>query len=559
MVMNKQWWKEAVVYQIYPKSFKDSDGDGVGDINGIIEKLDYLQWLGVNVLWICPVYASPMADNGYDISDYYHVDPSFGTDEDMDRLIAEAGSRGMKILMDLVVNHTSDQHPWFRKALADPEGEYGDYYVFRQGNGENPPDNLRSYFGGSVWERIGDSDRYYFHAFAKEQPDLNWDNPRVREEIYDMMNYWLDKGLGGFRIDAIGNIKKNLAKSFYQPDGEDGLCYAGTWIQNQPGIEVYLKEMSERTLKPHNSMTVAEVGVPEELLEQFVGEDGFFSMVFDFTYTDIDVPETAEWFHPTGWTIKDMRERIFQSQLSIQKTGWGAPYLENHDQPRSLNKYIPETEINTYSTTMLGTLFMMLRGTPFIYQGQEIGMTNIPMDQLSDYDDIATHDQYYRALEAGVSQEKAWEAIYRRSRDNSRTPMQWNGERNAGFSEGDKTWLKVNPNYKDINVEKEMAEDESVLHYYRKLIQLRKEGSYKDAAIYGDFRPYPVTSDHVIAFTREHEGSRLLVVLNFSKEETAVELDSADYELVLGNYGDMGERYDGRYLCRPYESVILSL
>lgn len=559
MVMNKQWWKEAVVYQIYPKSFKDSDGDGVGDINGIIEKLDYLQWLGVNVLWICPVYASPMADNGYDISDYYHVDPSFGTDEDMDRLIAEAGSRGMKILMDLVVNHTSDQHPWFRKALADPEGEYGDYYVFRQGKGEHPPDNLRSYFGGSVWERIGDSDRYYFHAFAKEQPDLNWDNPRVREEIYDMMNYWLDKGLGGFRIDAIGNIKKNLVKSFYEPDGGDGLCYAGTWIQNQPGIEVYLKEMSERTLKPHNSMTVAEVGVPEELLEQFVGEDGFFSMVFDFTYTDIDVPETAEWFRPTGWTVKDMRERIFQSQLSIQKTGWGAPYLENHDQPRSLNKYIPETEINTYSTTMLGTLFMMLRGTPFIYQGQEIGMTNIPMDQLSDYDDIATYDQYYRALEAGVSPEKAWEAIYRRSRDNSRTPMQWNGERNAGFSEGDKTWLKVNPNYKDINVEKEMAEDESVLHYYRKLIRLRKEGAYKDAAIYGDFRPYPVTSDHVIAFTREHEGSRLLVVLNFSKEETAVELDSADYELVLGNYGDMGERYDGRYLCRPYESVILSL
>lgn len=559
MVMNNQWWKEAVVYQIYPKSFKDSDGDGVGDINGIIEKLDYLQWLGVNVLWICPVYASPMADNGYDISDYYHVDPSFGTDEDMDRLIAEAGSRGMKILMDLVVNHTSDQHPWFQKALANPEGEYGDYYVFRQGSGENPPDNLRSYFGGSVWERIGDSDRYYFHAFAKEQPDLNWDNPRVREEIYDMMNYWLDKGLGGFRIDAIGNIKKNLVKSFYQPDGEDGLCYAGTWIQNQPGIEVYLKEMSERTLKPHNSMTVAEVGVPEELLEQFVGEDGFFSMVFDFTYTDIDVPETAEWFVPTGWTIKDMRERIVQSQLSIQKTGWGAPYLENHDQPRSLNKYIPEAEINAYSATMLGTLFMMLRGTPFIYQGQEIGMTNIPMEQLSDYDDLATHDQYERAIKAGVSPEKAWEAIYRRSRDNSRTPMQWSGERNAGFSESEKTWLRVNPNYKDINVEKEMEEDESVLHYYRKLIRLRTEGAYKDVAIYGDFRPYPVTSDHVIAFTREHEGSRLLVVLNFSKEETAVELDSADYELVLGNYGDMGERYDGRYLCRPYESVILSL
>lgn len=556
--LENKWWKNAVVYQIYPKSFKDSNADGAGDIIGIIEKLDYLEWLGVNVLWICPVYCSPMDDNGYDISDYYHVDPSFGTDADLDRLIQEAGARGMKILMDLVVNHTSDEHEWFQNALENPDGEYADYYVFKEGRDGGPPDNLRSYFGGSVWERVGHSNRYYFHSFGKKQPDLNWENPKLREEIYKMMNFWLDKGLAGFRVDAIGNIKKNLECGFYPPDGEDGLCYAGKQIQNQPGIEKFLHEMNERTLKPHNSMTVAEVGVPEELLGEFVGDHGFFSMVFDFSYTDIDVPETAEWFIPTGWTVGDMRKNIFHSQVVTQKVGWGAVYLENHDQPRSLNKYIPENEINRYSATMLATLFMMLRGTPFIYQGQELGMTNIHMDCLEDYNDLASHDQYHRAIKAGMKESEAWEAIYRRSRDNSRTPMQWNSGKNAGFTDAASTWLKVNPNYTEINVATEKEDESSVLCYYRKLIRLRTDSPYKAAVTDGSFRPYETESDEVIAYFRGEGSQELLIINNFSSREQTVTIPSTSCHTVLCNYDMPGSCGGEIYVCRPYESIVIS-
>lgn len=581
--MKEKWWKEAVVYQIYPKSFQDTDGDGVGDIPGIIERLDYLKWLGVSVLWISPVYCSPMEDNGYDISDYYHIDPSFGTDGDMDRLIEEAGKRDMKILMDLVVNHTSDQHPWFQAAISDPDSEYASYYVFQDGVDGNPPDNLRSYFGGPAWERVGDTDRFYFHAFGKGQPDLNWDNPKLREEIYQMMNYWLDKGICGFRVDAIGNIKKNLTKHEYPVDGPDGLSYAGTWIQNQPGIEEFLREMKEKTLEPHNAMTVAEVGVPEELLGQFVGEDGFFSMVFDFSYTDIDVPDSAEWFVPTGWTSGDFKKNLFESQLATQRIGWGAAYLENHDQPRSLNKYIPEEDIGFYSAAMLGTLYMMLRGTPFIYQGQELGMTNIHMGSLEDYDDLATADQYRRALDAGLSEEAAWQAIYRRSRDNSRTPMQWNSGKQAGFTTAGHTWLKVNSNYPEINAEKELADKTSVLHYYRKLVGLRTSSEYRDIVVYGSFVPYETEADDVIAYERVYGDRRLLVANNFGNKQQEVELPDWSGRIVLGNYlledekdgvilgGDgmaaecFAEESDGcgaggkkTYQLRPYESIIIA-
>ncbi|MDO5416193.1 MAG: alpha-glucosidase [Lachnospiraceae bacterium] len=569
------WWKSAVVYQIYPKSFQDSSGNGFGDIRGILSRLDYLTWLGVNVLWICPIYRSPMVDNGYDIADYYHVDPSFGTDEDLDELIREAEKRGMKILMDLVVNHTSDQHAWFQEALKDPEGPYGKYYIFRKGKDGKAPDNLRSYFGGSAWEPVGRGDLYYFHAFAKEQPDLNWENEAVREEISRMVNYWLDKGIGGFRIDAIGNIKKNLTRSYYEPDGEDGLAYAGAWIQNQPGIEDFLRELDEKTFRPHNSMTVAEVGVPAERLEDFIGENGFFRMVFDFSYTDIDVPETAEWYVPTGWTVKDFRNNLFRSQLDTRKVGWAAPYLENHDQPRSLNKYIPEEDIGYYSASMLGTLFLCLRGTPFIYQGQEIGMTNIRMDSLADYDDVASVDQYHRAVQHGISREEAMEALYRRSRDNGRIPMQWSGKRNAGFSENEKTWLKVNPNYLNINVEKEMEEPESVLHFYRKLIALRRESEYADTLVYGELVPIcpegGAESEDVIAYFREDAGRRLLVACNFGGKEQKLSLDAAvvngadaalqmrEKQMILDNYGKTRWEKDGILCLHPYECVICEL
>lgn len=320
------WWKNAVVYQIYPKSFQDSNSDGIGDLKGIINRLDYLKRLGINVIWLCPVYQSPMDDGGYDISDYYHINPMFGSDEDMDELIQKADKMGIKILMDLVVNHTSDEHEWFQKALKDPDSKYADYYIFKETADGNPPNNWRSYFGEPAWTKIEGTNRFYLHEFSKKQPDLNWENQSLREEIYRMVNYWLDKGLAGFRIDAIGNIKKRLEFKTFQPDGEDGLRYIGDWVLNQPGIEIFLQELTEKTFRPHNSMTVAEANVPEELLNLFIGDLGFFSMVFDFSYTDIDVPATGEWFRPKAFTPEELKKTIFESQRMVQEKD-GVPYI----------------------------------------------------------------------------------------------------------------------------------------------------------------------------------------------------------------------------------------
>jgi len=552
---HKAWWKNALVYQIYPKSFMDANGDGVGDLQGIIEKLDYLEKLGVNVLWLCPVYKSPMDDGGYDISDYYHIHPMFGTDADMDELIQKAEERGMKILMDLVVNHTSDEHEWFQKALADPKSEYADYYIFRETKDGNPPNNWRSYFGDSAWEKVEGTNRYYLHAFSKKQPDLNWENPKLREEIYRMVNYWLDKGLGGFRIDAICNIKKRIEYGIFPSDGEDGLRYIGDWILNQPGIEVYLNELNERTFKPHNSMTVAEANVPDELLKQFIGEEGFFSMVFDFSYTDIDVPQTGEWFRPRNFTVTELKNRIFHSQKSVQKIGWGALYLENHDQNRSPNKYLPPEDIGYYSKTMLASLFLFLRGTPFIYQGQEIGMENIRMQSLGDYDDIATLDQYQRALKAGFAPGEAFEIVAKRSRDNSRTPMQWNDGKNAGFSEANRTWIKVNPNYKAIHA-KEQEEGKSVLNFYRRLLALRKDEKYGPVIVDGLFLDFDLGVEQVIAYKRVLEHRQILVLHNYSRGETIVNLPDGYTEVVCGNY-EGGRVRQGAYILRPYECIAL--
>ena len=555
MVINmdkKAWWKEAVVYEIYPKSFQDSNGDGIGDLRGIINRLDYIRSLGADVIWLCPVYKSPMCDNGYDIADYYHVDPMFGTDEDLDELIAETGRLGIKILMDLVVNHTSDEHEWFQKALKDPCSKYADYYVFREGRAGEAPNNWRSYFGGSAWERVGNSNRFYLHAFDRKQPDLNWECEELREEVYKMINYWLDKGVAGFRIDAISNIKKNIRYGTFAPDGEDGLCYIGDWILNQPGIENFLQEMNERTFKPHNSMTVAEANVPDDLLDKFIGEKGFFSMVFDFSYTDIDVPASGEWYQPTNWTVKEMKERIFHSQRALDSTGWGAPYLENHDQPRSVNKYIPEQYINDYSKTMLGGLFMMLRGTPFIYQGEELGMENIRMDSVQDYDDIATHNQYDRAVMAGLSEKEALHVVYLRSRDNSRTPMQWDTSKNAGFSSSGQTWLKANPNYLSIN-----AGQNAVLTFYKELILLRKKSPYADVVVYGKFVPVEDTADNIIAYERIYAEKCLMVICNFQSEEGEMLLQKGYNKVLLDNYGD-GRIEEGKIYLRPFECAVIA-
>ena len=553
------WWKHAVVYQIYPKSFQDSNGDGIGDLKGIISRLDYPKRLGVNVLWLCPVYQSPMDDGGYDISDYYHIHPMFGDDADMDELIRKADGMGIKILMDLVVNHTSDEHEWFQQALKDPDSKYADYYIFKETADGNPPNNWRSYFGEPAWTRVEGTNRFYLHEFSRKQPDLNWENEALREEIYRMVNYWLDKGLAGFRIDAIGNIKKRLEYETFQPDGEDGLRYIGDWVLNQPGIEVFLQELNERTFRPHNSMTVAEANVPEELLNLFIGEEGFFSMVFDFSYTDIDVPATGEWFRPRDFTVEELRKAIFSSQRMVQEKGWGALYLENHDQNRSVNKYIPEEEIGYHSKTMLASLFFFLRGTPFIYQGQEIGMENIRMASIDDYDDIATRGQYARAMNAGLDKETAFDIVAKRSRDNSRTPMQWDSGKNAGFSSADRTWIRVNPNYKSINAADQEHPD-SVLSFYRELIRLRKDSKYSDIIISGEFLPYESEDPCVIAYQRSTAHERLLVIHNFQNRQSAIRLPKGHLKTVTGNFPDNHTQKDTPqrlYRLLPYECIAL--
>ena len=405
--MTKKWWKEAVVYQVYPKSFYDSNHDGIGDIAGVTAKLDYLQDLGIDVIWLSPVYESPMDDNGYDISNYYNIDKQFGSNEDMDQLIKEAKARDMRIIMDLVINHSSDEHEWFKKALEDPNGKYADYYIFKEGDGPNPPNNWRSIFGGSVWEQLDDG-RYYMHMFSKKQPDLNWESEALREELYAIVNYWLEKGLGGFRIDAITYIKKDQEFKSLAPDRPDGLANCNELSQNYEGIDEFLLELRERTFDQYDCMTVAEApGVPYDQLGDYIGDNGYFDMMFDFSHTEVDANENDEWFDRLDWTIDDFKKLLFTSQLEAQKIGWGTAYLENHDQPRSISKYIPEGHINFHSSSMLATMYFLLRGTPFIYQGQEIGMTNCVMESVGEFDDLATHDQYNRALEAGLSEAEA--------------------------------------------------------------------------------------------------------------------------------------------------------
>lgn len=556
--MKEKWWKNSVVYQIYPKSFQDSNGDGIGDLRGIIQRLSYLKELGIDVIWLSPVYASPMKDGGYDISDYQAIDPMFGDIKDMDELIEKADKMGIKILMDLVVNHTSSEHRWFKEAISNPDSKYRKYYIFKKGEGGHPPNNWRSYFGGSAWEPVpGEKDVYYLHAFAKEQPDLNWENQEVREEIISMIKWWLDKGLGGFRIDAILNLKKKMVYGALEPDGEDGMVFIGDWILNQPGILEWLKEVDDRTFRRYNSFTVAEAGVPDEQLADYIGEDGCFRTVFNFSYTDIDVPDTGEWYKKVDWTVPEMREAIFNSELQTQNVGWGAVYLENHDQPRSINKYIPAEDISNKSKKMLATLYMMLRGTPFIYQGQEIGMENIRMNSLDDYEDIASHDQYNRAVLSGISAEQAFEGLFRRSRDNSRTPMQWSGEKNAGFSNGESTWLKVNPNYETINVELEEKEPESVLNYYKKLTALRKSARYGNIVVNGLFVPIENTADSVIAYKRVLGDQLILTAVNMSSREESVQIEQCS-KILLTNAEDAIKMEEERIVLPPYGAVVLT-
>ena len=554
--MIKKWWHDKVAYQIYPKSFYDSNGDGIGDIPGIISKLDYLHDLGVDIIWLSPCYKSPLADQGYDISDYYSIDPRFGTMEDMDRLIAEAKKRNMYILMDLVVNHCSDEHEWFRKACEDPEGKYGRYFYLRDKKEGELPTNWRSYFGGPVWDDLPGTDKQYLHVFHKKQPDLNWENPELREEVYKNINWWLDKGLGGFRIDAIINIKKALPMHDYEPDRDDGLCSIFAMLQEARGIGEFLGEMRDRTFKKYDAFAVGEVfnEKPEEIPD-FIGDNGYFSSMFDFNETIFGHSEKG-WYDAKPITPDDYKRCCFESQAKVREIGFLSNIIENHDEPRGVSRYIPEGDCCPESKKMLAALNFMLRGLPFIYQGQELGMENVPISSIDEVDDISARDEYRVALEAGLSPEEALQVIAKSSRDNARTPMQWTDGENAGFTVGT-PWLKVNPNYEDINVEAELADENSVLHFYKKLIALRKDPAYKETVVYGSLEPVWEGKHNLMAYYRKGDKT-LLVVGNYQRQEQEIALPAAYRKVLLNNYADIAEE-NGVIRMHGYQVLILEM
>ena len=532
--MQKKWWHDKVAYQIYPKSFCDTNGDGIGDLRGIISKLDYLKELGVDIIWLSPIYKSPFVDQGYDISDYYAIAEEFGTMEEFDELLAEAKKRDMYLIMDLVVNHCSDKHEWFQKALADPDGPYADYFYFRKGKNGNPPSNYRSYFGGNCWEPVPGSDKYYFHMFAKEQPDLNWENPKLREEIYRMINWWLDKGLAGFRIDAIINIKKDLAFPDMEPDGDDGLASCWRMVENVEGVDALLEDLKNHTFAKKDAFTVGEVfNIGVEDLPDFIGENGHFSTIFDFSAYILSDGEHG-WYDAPPISFDAWKKAITDSQMRVQNVGFEANIIENHDEPRGVSRFLPDYAQNADGAKMLGTVSVLLRGIPFIYQGQEIGMQNARWNSVDEFDDISTKDQYRMAREAGLSDAEALAVCSVMSRDNARTPMQWKDAPQAGFTSGT-PWLKVNDNYPVINVEKEEGQLDSVLHYYRKLIALRKSGEYRELFTYGKFEPAYENADHVMAYYRILQGRRVLVAANFGTDTIELDWEVPAKKVLLSN------------------------
>lgn len=553
--MEKDWWKGKVAYQIYPKSFKDSNGDGVGDLKGITEKLDYLQDLGIDILWLSPIYKSPFIDQGYDISDYYAIDPIFGTMEDMEELIAEGKKRGISIIMDLVVNHCSSHHEWFQKALADPDGPYADYFYFIESDKE--PNNWESYFGGSVWEPVPGTNKYYLHSFHKDQPDLNWQNPVLREEIYKMINWWLDKGIAGFRIDAIINIKKDLEWRSLPSDRDNGLVPVPESLVNAQPIEPFLQELKERTFAKYNAFTVGEVfNETDEELHFFIGKDGVFSSIFDFKQTMLG-QEGKGWFDHALPTADELKESIFQAHERADSIGVLSTIIENHDEPRGVSHYIAEGPVNDISKKALGTIQILRKGIPFIYQGQEIGMENQVFESVEDFDDIATINGYHVAKEAGLTEEEALAAIAKYSRDNARTPMQWSAEPGLGFSDGPVWLISPKPNAA-INVEDQEKDPNSILNYYRQLTALYRHPLYGNTIRFGDMFPAYRDRENIIAFERRGD-KRLLVISNFQNRQATLELPATIKTVILNNTAGLFQEGNQVLELTPYQTLVLEL
>ena len=547
-----KWWQKSIVYQIYPKSFQDTTGTGVGDLPGVTSHLDYLKSLGTGAIWLTPVYPSPMVDNGYDISDYCGIDPSYGTMEDMEELIAEAKKRDIRIVMDLVYNHSSDQHPWFLESKKDRTNPKADWYIWRDAKPDgSAPTNWRAIFGGSAWKWCEERQQYYLHTFAEAQPDLNWENPEVRQALFDAANFWLDKGVGGFRIDAIVYIKKPEFKDG-PVDGADGLSGIHEMTANTPGILDFLHEFRRNVFDGHDIFTVGEAnGVSPQELPQWVGKDGVFSMLFEFSHLELSYPEGEIWCKRFPWKLGQLKDALSASQAATAKEGWYPIFFENHDQNRSMHRYFPEGTDPKVAAKALATVLFTLRGTPFVYEGEEIGMTNTAFPKIEDYNDISTHGQYEYAIKEGLSPEEALKAVQFQSRDNARTPMQWTRETNAGFTTG-KPWLPVHKDFADCCVEAESEDGTSVLSYYRQMNRERTQGKASALFLQGAYEELLHEDEHVYAFKRVLGEHAAYTVINFTND--TVTYDSSvleDADVLIGNYGNAKKG-----ILRPAEAVV---
>ncbi len=548
---NLKWWQKTVVYQIYPKSFADTTGSGMGDLKGITGRLDYLKELGVGAIWLTPVYKSPMVDNGYDIADYCSIDPSYGTMDDMDELLQEAKKRNIRIVMDLVFNHSSDQHAWFQESRKDRINAKRDWYIWRDPRPDgSAPTNWRSIFGGSAWTLDEQTGQYYLHTFARQQPDLNWENPAVRQALYDAANFWLDKGVGGFRIDAITYIKKPAVFEDGPADAADGTANVHAVTANTPGILDFLREFRRKVFDGHDIFTVGEAnGVSSEELKDWVGEKGVFNMLFEFSHSMLGMGDTEMWCRPAEWQLTDLKQALNDSQRATAQNGWYPIFFENHDQRRSLNHFFPRPVQDTvHAAKALATLLFTLRGTPFVYEGEELGYANMALDSIEEYDDISSKGQYKLALEEGFTADKALSFVQYFSRDNARTPMQWDASAHAGFTTG-KPWLPVHRDYASCNAAVEAAQADSVLSWYRKLSQFRRESA---VLLGGSYTEFLSENEQIFAFDRVYKGTRLRVFINFMEENAAMEPAlTAGFELVLSSYGDADAA-----MLRPLEAVI---
>ncbi len=561
--MHKTWWKESVVYQIYPRSFYDSNGDGIGDLRGIIQKLDYLQELGVDVVWLSPVYKSPNDDNGYDISDYQDIMDEFGTLADWEELLAGMHARGIKLVMDLVVNHTSDEHPWFQESRKSKDNPYRDFYIWRPGRDGREPNNWGSHFSGSAWQFDEATGEYYLHLFSKKQPDLNWENPRVREEIYKMMEWWLQKGVDGFRMDVINMISKTPGL----PDGPvtnaERYQSGAPHFINGPRLMEFLTEMKERVLSKYDILTVGETPLvtPEDAVMITSPVSGALSMVFQFEHMGVDTEhgkESRRSIHP--WKLADMKQVMSHWQTGLEGRAWNSIYLSNHDQPRTVSRFGNDREFRVASAKLLGTFIHLQQGTPYIYQGEELGMTNVAFESIKDYRDIESLNLYQELVEErGADPAEVLRLVQVKGRDNARTPMQWDAGPQAGFTTGT-PWIKVNPNYPTINAAQALADPDSVFHYYQKLIRLRKQWA---AVVYGRYDLILEDHPEIYAFTRTLDAERLLVVLNFSTATPVFHLPAdipfTSHELLLGNYPTDPTPTPQEFTLRPYEARVYRL